>query len=212
MEKNGGVVFESKKLGDRELPVFIENYVRSHNAQIDYKALRMVADHIGSDLSRLTSELDKVFISMSEGERTITPEVVEREIGVSKEFNAFELRSAIVNRDVYKANLIVKYFDNNQKAGSLYSILPLLFSYFQNLMLAHYCPQKNNSAAVAQHLGLRSEWAAKEYMTGLRNYSGMKTMQIITKMREIDAKGKGIENPNTPPGELMKELIFFILH
>lgn len=212
VEKNGGVVFESKKLGDRELPVFIENYVRSHNAQIDYKALRMVADHIGSDLSRLTSELDKVFISMPEGERTITPEVVEREIGVSKEFNAFELRSAIVKRDVYKANLIVKYFDNNQKAGSLYSILPLLFSYFQNLMLAHYCPQKNNSAAVAQHLGLRSEWAAKEYMTGLRNYSGMKTMQIITKMREIDAKGKGIENPNTPPGELMKELIFFILH
>lgn len=211
-EKNGGVVFESKKKGDRELPIFIEDYVRSKNAEIDYKATQMIADHIGADLSRLSSELDKVLISMSEGEKRITPEIVEREIGVSKEFNPFELKSAIVNRDVFKANQILKYFYKNQKAGSLYSVLPLLFNYFQNLMVAYYAPNNKNENSVAQFLELKSSWAARDYMTGMRNYSGMKTMQIISKMREIDAKSKGIENPNTDQGELMKELIFFILH
>lgn len=211
-EKNGGVVFESKRKSDRELPGFIENYLKTKNVSIDYKATQMIADHIGADLSRLTSELDKVLISLPDDNRKITPEIVEREIGVSKDFNLFELRSAIVNRDVYKANQIVKYFNNNQKAGSLYSVLPILFSFFQNLMIAYYAPNKNDENAVAHHLDLRSGWAAREYITGMRNYSGKKTLQIISKIREFDAKGKGIENPNTSQGELLKELIFFILH
>ncbi|MCR5130805.1 MAG: DNA polymerase III subunit delta [Prevotella sp.] len=212
IEKNGGVVFESKKKSDRELPGFIETYLTSKKATIDYKATQMIAEHIGSDLNRLISELDKVLISMKEGDRRITPEIVEREIGVSKDFNTFELRSAIINRDVYKANLIVKYFDNNPKAGSLYSILPMLFNYFQNLMIAYYAPSKTDENIIARHLDLKSGWAARDYKTGLRNFTGTKTLQIISKMREIDAKGKGIENPNTGQGELMKELIFFILH
>lgn len=212
VERNGGVVFESKKKTDRELPGFIEDYLRTKNASIDYKATQMIADHIGADLSRLSSELDKVLISMPEGERKITPDIVEREIGVSKEFNPFELKSAIINRNVFKANQIVKYFDKNQKAGSLYAVLPLLFSYFQNLMTAYYAPNKTDEKALAQYLDQKSTWAVRDYVTGLRNYSGMKTMQIISKLREIDAKSKGIENPNTDQGELMKELIFFILH
>ena len=211
IEKNG-VLFESKKKNERDLPSFIIDYLKTKDAKIDQKASQMIADHIGADLSRLTSELDKVLISLPEGARTITPEIVEREIGVSKDFNAYELRAAIINRNVYKANQIVKYFDKNPKAGSVYSFLPLLFHYFQHLMLAYYAPNRTNENAVAQYLGLRSGWAARDYMTGMRNYSGMKTMQIISKMREIDAKSKGIENPNTDAGELMKELIFFILH
>ena len=212
-----GVVFESKKKDERELPAFIEGYLREKGVSIDYKASQMIADHIGSDLSRLTSELDKVLISLPEngengGKRVVSPEIVEREIGVSKDFNAFELKAALINRNVLKANQIVKYFDKNPKAGSIYFFLPQLFKYFQNLMLAHYAPNRTNENSVAQHLGLKSGWAARDYMTGMRNYSGMKTMQIISKMREIDAKSKGIENPNTDAGELMKELIFFILH
>lgn len=211
-EKNGGVVFESKKLDDRELPGFIENYLSDKNVSIDYKAVQMIADHIGSDLSRLSSELDKVLISMPEGHCRVTPDVVEREIGVSKDFNSFELKSAIVNRNVYKANQILKYFDKNKKDDPYFSIVPLLFSYFQNLMIAYYAPNKTNENAVAQYLGFRSGWAARDYMTGMKNFTAMKTMQIISKFREIDAKVKGIENPNTSQGELMKELIFFILH
>ena len=207
-----GVLFESKKLYDRELPGFIERYLKARKVTIDAKSTQMIADNIGADLSRLTGELDKVILSLPEDNRKVTPQVVEDQIGVSKEFNGYELRDAIVTRNVYKANQIIKYFDENPKAGSIYSFLPLLFSYFQNLMIAYYAPNNKSQEGVAEWLELRSAWAAKEYMTGMRNYSGMKTMQIISKIREIDAKSKGLDNPNTPPGELMKELIFYILH
>ena len=207
-----GVVFESKKKRDYELPGFIEGYLLKHKVAIDNKSASMIADHIGSDLGRLTSELDKLQISLPENDRRVTPEIVEERIGVSKDFNAFELRNAIVNRDVFKANQIINYFDRNPKAGSIFAFLPLLFNYFQNLMLSYYAPNRNNENSVAQFLDLRSVWAVKDYMVGMRNYTGMKTMQIISKFREIDAKSKGIDNPNTSSGELMKELIFFILH
>ena len=207
----GAVIFESKKLYERDLPVFIVDYLKRHQATIDHKSCLMIAEHIGSDLSRLTSELDKVCLSMPEGSRHITPEVVEEQIGVSKDFNGFEFRSAIANRDILKANQILKYFDSNPKSGGPFMLIPLLFNFFQNLMLAHYAPQKTDSG-VAQFLDLRNAWGAKEYMIGLRNYSGMKTMQIIQKIRETDAKSKGLDNPNTPVGDLMKELVFFILH
>lgn len=207
-----GVVFESKKLYDRQLPGFIETYLKQRKATIEPKAVQMIADHIGADLHRLTSELDKLLISLSESDRRVTPEIVEREIGVSKDFNAFELRSAIVNRDVFKANQIIKYFDSNPKAGSLYALLPLLFGYFQNLMLAYYAPNKQNEAEFAKFLDLRGTWGLREYITGMRNYSGVKVMQIIEKMKEVDAKSKGVDNPYTSAGDLMKELIFFILH
>lgn len=211
-QAGGGVIFESKKLYERELPGFIETYLRQYQVTIEPKAAQMIADHVGADLNRLTSELDKLLLSRLTTNGRVTPEVVEKEIGVSKDFNAFELRNAIIYRDIYKANLIIKYFDNNPKAGSLFSFLPMIFTYFENLMIAYYAPNRNNENAVANYLELRNAWAAKEYIIGMRNYSGMKTMQIISKIREIDAKSKGLDNPNTGPGELMKELIFFILH
>ena len=176
--QGAGVLFESKKLKDRDLPVFIERYLGAKNVKIDPKSTQMISDNIGADLSRLTSELDKVILSLPE----------------------------------YKANLIIKYFDENPKAGSLYSFLPMLFNFFQNLMIAYYAPNNKSQEAVGEWLELRNSWAAKDYMVGMRNYTGVKTMQIISKIREIDAKSKGLDNPNTPPGELMKELIFYILH
>ena len=209
---SAGVLFESKKLRDRDLPAFIENYLKARQVSIDPKYTQMIADNIGADLSRLTGELDKVILSLSEQDRRVTPQIVEDQIGVSKEFNGFELRDAIVNRNVFKANQIIKYFDENPKAGSIYSFLPMLFNYFQNLMIAYYAPNNKSQESVAEWLEMRSPWAAKDYMTGMRNYTAMKVMQIISKIREIDAKSKGLDNPNTPPGELMKELIFYILH
>jgi DNA polymerase-3 subunit delta len=210
--QSAGVLFESKKLRDRDLPVFIEHYLKARDVTIDVKSTQIIADSIGADLSRLTSELDKVILSLPKESRRVTPQVVEDQIGVSKEFNSFELRDAIVNRNVFKANQIIKYFDDNPKAGSIYSFLPMLFNFFQNLMIAYYAPKKQSQEGVAEWLELRSAWAAKDYMIGMRNYTGMKVMQIIGKIREIDAKSKGLDNPNTPPGELMKELIFYILH
>lgn len=116
LAKAVGVVFESNKLRDYQLQPFISNYLKGRKASIEEKASRMIADHVGSDLNRLTSELDKVLISLPADDRRITPEIVEREIGVSKDFNAFELRDAIVHKNVFKANQIIKYFDENPKA------------------------------------------------------------------------------------------------
>ena len=210
--QSAGVLFESKKLRDRDLPVFIEQYLKPREVTIDTKSTQIIADSIGADLSRLASELDKVILSLPKESRRVTPEVVEDQIGVSKEFNSFELRDAIVNRNVFKANQIIKYFDDNPKAGSIYAFLPMLFNFFQNLMIAYYAPNNKSQEGVAEWLELRNAWSAKDYMIGMRNYTGMKVMQIIGKIREIDAKSKGLDNPNTPPGELMKELIFYILH
>lgn len=207
-----GVVFESKKKRDYELPAFIEAYLKRNHVAIDTKSAAMIAEHIGADLSRLISELDKVMISLPDDDRRVTPDVVEREIGVSKEFNIFELKTAIIERNVFKANQIVKYFDKNPKAGSLFSCLPLLYTYFQNLMVAFYAPDKNNDNNLAAFLELKSVWGLKDYRVGMRNFSAMKTLQILAKIRETDAKSKGLDSLNTSTDDLMRELIFFILH
>ncbi len=207
-----GVVFESKKKRDYELPTFIETYLKKNRVAIDPKSAAMIAEHIGADLSRLISELDKVMISLPDDNRRVTPDIVEREIGVSKEFNIFELRTAIIERNVFKANQIVKYFDKNPKAGSLFSCLPLLYTFFQNLMVAFYAPDKNNDNNLAAFLELKSVWALKDYRVGMRNFSAMKTLQILAKIRETDAKSKGLDSLNTSTDDLMRELVFFILH
>lgn len=207
-----GVVFESKKKRDYELPAFIETYLKKNHVAIDPKSAAMIAEHIGADLSRLISELDKVMISLPDDNRRVTPDIVEREIGVSKEFNIFELKIAIIERNVFKANQIVKYFDKNPKAGSLFSCLPLLYTFFQNLMVAFYAPDKNNDNNLAAFLELKSVWALKDYRVGMRNFSAMKTLQILAKIRETDAKSKGLDSLNTSTDDLMRELIFFILH
>lgn len=205
-----GVVFKSEKLRENAIPSFIDDYVRSCKATIDPKAKAMIADFIGADLSRITSEIDKVLVSMPEGERKVTPEVVEQKIGISKDYNMFELRDALINKDVLKANRIVKYLDSNPKSASLYAFLPGLFSFFQNLMVAHYSDRTDRGVMLA--LGFKSEWAVKDYMKALRVFSAGKTMKIIQQIRETDAKSKGIDNPNTSPGDLLKQLVFFILH
>ena len=207
-----GIVFESKKKKDYELPNFITNYLKTKKADIDSRSAEIIAQSVGADLHRLISELDKLLIALPQDNRKVTPDLVEQQIGISKEYNVFELRDAIIEKDVLKANRIVNYFDKNPKAGSLYSFIPMLFNFFQNLMVAHYAPDKNNERALAAYLEQKNLWGVRSYLTGLRNYTARKTLQIIAKLREIDAKSKGIDNPSTSSGDLMRELIFYITH
>jgi len=210
--KRAGILFESKKVSDRELPGFILSYFEQRQVSIDPKSVQMMAEAIGADLSRLTTEMEKLVTALPEDKRSVTPLLVERHVGVSKDFNAFELRDAIINKNVYKANQIISYFEKNPKAGSVYSMLPLLFAFFQNLLAAYYAPNRKSQESVAQHLGLRTPWGARDYMTGMNNYPGGKVLQIVHKMREVDAKSKGLDNPSTPAEQLMQELVYFILH
>ena len=205
-----GVVLRSEKIKERELPAFIEQYAASQNATIEPKAKAMIADFIGVDLSRIVSEIDKTLISMDDNKRVITPEIVEAKIGISKDFNFFELRNALVEKDVVKANRIVKYIDSNPKSVSLFSFLPPLFTFFQNLMVAHYTDRTDRG--VMQALGYKSPYAVMDYMKAMRMYNASKTMKIIHEIRVTDAKSKGVDNPNTTPGDLLKQLVYFILH
>ncbi len=210
MRDDNVAVFESKKLKEQDLPLFISTYLKVDNITIDEKSSSIIASAIGSDLNRLTSELEKLKIGLEGDVKCVTPELVEEKIGVSKDFNAFELRDAVISKNVFKANQIAEYFDKNPKAGSVYSVLPLLFQYFATLMQAHYSPKKDERS-LSEWLGV-SIWATRAYTQGLRNYSARKTLNIIHKLREIDAKSKGLDNPNISAGELMKELLFFIMH
>lgn len=210
--KSVGVVFESVKLKDAALPTFISSYMKAHGVTIDQKIISVIAESIGSNLTRLSSELDKLILSLPDNDKRVTPELVEKVIGVSKDYNPFELKNALLSRNISKAYGIINYFDKNPKSGGAFVLVPSLFSFFQNLMLVWYAPNRNNAAAVAQYMGFKTEWQVRDYISGMRVFSAMKTMQIISKLCEIDEKNKGLNSSNTPSGDLMKELIFFILH
>lgn len=210
-EKNG-VFFYAERIYDSKLPDFITGYLREKGYDIDYKAMQMIADHIGTDLSRMATELDKLIISMPEGQQKIMPVDVEEKIGISKDFNESELRAALIARNVEKANLIAKYLDKNPKEGDVHAIIPRLFTFFQNLMAAYYCPDKSNSKALAIALS-QPEWYVRMYiMPALRNYKAVKTMQIISILRTTIAKSNGLDNRSATSGELLQELVYYILH
>lgn len=212
--QNVGEVAAFAPLRDWELAPFIEECVKEKRATIDRKATSMLAEHVGSDLKRLISEIGKMCATFPPGvPNTITPTLVEKCVGISKDFNSFELRDAIAAHDVKKANIIVNHLMGNPRSGGLFAIIPLLFSFFENLMLAHYAPAPRNASAIMSYLGLRNEYATKIYSEAMRHYSPMKTMQIIDKFRDVDARSKGLDSTaNTTPEELAKELLFFILH
>ena len=209
IQKNG-VVYESQKLNERALPIFISDYLKAKQKTIDTNASMMMADHIGADLNRLASELDKLVIALPKGESKITADLVEENVGISKEFNNWELRNALMVKDVFKANRILSYFESNPKANPAIPTLAVLFSLFASMMQGYYAPEKTEFG-LANHLGI-SPYQARELLAIMKLYSARKTMDIIAKIRETDAKLKGIEKGNATDGEIMRELLFFILH
>lgn len=205
------VVFDSKKMKDYQLPLFINNYMQQKGFEMDPKATQMMADFVGADLGRMTGELNKLIITQPKELKRVTPEQIERNIGISKDYNAFELRSAIVEKDVMKANRIIKYFAENPKTNPIQMTLALLFNFYSNLFIAYYSPEKSE-AGVASFLGLKSPWAAKEYVSAMGKYTGLKAMQILHEIRITDARSKGIDNNSVDEANLLRELIFKILH
>ena len=206
-----GILFESKKIKDSQLPAFINSYMKRKGIDMEPKASAMLADFVGTDLSRLTGELEKLIITLPAGQKRVTPEQIEKNIGISKDYNNFELRSALVEKDILKANKIIKYFEENPKTNPIQMTLSLLFNFYSNLMLSYYSPEKTEQG-IASWLGLKSPWAARDYLTAMRRYNGVKTMQIIGEIRYADAKSKGINNASMSDGDILRELVFKILH
>ena len=205
------VVVESKKMKDDQLPTFVNNYLRGKGLVADSKTVGMICEAVGSDLNRLAGEIDKLVLSLPQGSSMITPEIVEDNIGISKEYNNFELQSALVNKDVYKANKIIQYFANNPKKNPIQLTLSVLFGFFSNVMMAYYAPDKSERG-VAGFLGLKSTWGVKDYITAMKNYRAVHVMAILHEIRLADARSKGGDAVTVPDGEIMRELLYKILH
>jgi DNA polymerase III subunit delta len=208
--QKSGIYFESKPLYDNQVPVWITKYLQAKNFGIDPRAAQLIADFVGSDLQRIVNDLEKVTISMIPG-TSILPQDVEKNIGISKDFNSFELQNALGKKDILKSNRIINYFIDNEKMHPFPVIMGMLVNYFRKLLLYHSLENKLNSTEKAQKLGV-SPFFLNDYVTAARNYNLDKVVMIISMMREYDLRSKGARGGSTENGELLRELIFKILH
>ena len=217
-EKKGGVLMESDLLKDYQVEKWIRDYVAQRNkelkangdeVQIDDKVTKILADSIGSDLTQIVGALQKLIDGRPEGVKVIDAALVERNIGISKDFNVFELQDALIKGDVVKANRITQYFASS-KDHPMVKELGVLYGFFANLMVYHYLPDKSDRA-VASALGV-NPYFVKDFAAAARRYSAGKTFAIIGYFRDTDARLKGINNPSAKDADLWKELIYKIMH
>lgn len=210
IDKNG-IVFESKKIPEYKIPAFISSYMQQKGLAIDAKSAQMLSDYLGNDLSKLTNEIAKLLIAMPKGQTQVTPNLIEENIGISKDFNNFELLKAVIEKNTFKVNQIADYFEKNPKNNPLIVTLVVLFNFFSNLMICYWAKNKTEQG-IAAELGFRNPYQAKDYVMALKNYNAFKCMEILSLLRIYDAKCKGVDNVSTPDAELLKELLYKITH
>lgn len=207
--QKSGILFESKKLYDNEVPKWISDYVKRKGYAIDPRAVQMLAEYLGTDLAKIVNEVGKLFINLPKGEQ-ITVKNIEDNIGISKDFNIFELQKALATKNSFKAFQIAKYFEENPKSNPMPMTIALLFSYFSKVLIYHSLKDKKpNSVAAALSV---SPYFVNDYAVAAKSYSTAKLLDIISDIREYDMKSKGVGNISVPEGQLLKELIYKILN
>lgn len=206
--KKNGAIFESKRLSERNVVPVINDLIKDKGLNVDPKSLSMLRDYIGADLSRLYNEIGKLALILGPG-AMVTPEAIERNIGISKDYNNFELIDAIVSRNAAKAFTIIEYFRNNPKNNPTVMTVSSLFNQYSNLLIYHYTRDKSQSGYM-DALGLRSAWGLRVYETAARSYNVRQTIEIISAIREFDTRSKGIGSRQNEY-DLLKDLIFHIL-
>lgn len=208
MEKNG-VVMESAPMYESKLPGWIMDYIREKKAGIQPVAANLLAEYLGNDLSKVVNELDKLLLNVKSG-KEISAEDVQNNTGISKEYNVFELQAALAKRDVLKANRIIEYFAANPKSNPIVLILSNLNSYFTKVLRYHYLADRSPQT-LARELGV-SPYFVKEYEAAARTYPSERVVGVIGSLREYDLKSKGVDAVGTSAGDLLKELIFKLMH
>jgi DNA polymerase-3 subunit delta len=210
MLETHGVYFESPRIRDYLIPGWIERYLMTKGIKTDPSASAMLTEYLGTDLHKIVNELDKLIITLPEGKPVITAALIEKNIGISKDYNNFELQKAIGEKDILKANMIVHYFASNPKENPIMLTMTSLFGYFSKLLTYHYITDKskNNVAAVLKV----NPFFVKDYESSALKYNVAKTVQIISLLRTYDLRSKGFGDPGTDPGDLLKELVYKILH
>lgn len=206
--RKNGVIFESRKVTEYNAPAYIASYIKSKGLSAQQKSLEMLRDFIGTDLSRLFNEIDKLATLLPAGAE-VTPEVIERNIGVSREFNSFELVDALAAKDAAKVFRIAAYFRSNPKAVPLVMATASVFNFFADLLAAHYAPD-HSEAGIQQALGIKNMFAARRLRTAMANYSAVKTVEIIGAIRTFDAQSKGVGSRQNEH-RLFYDLLYHIL-
>lgn len=204
-----GLVFLSEKVRDYKLVDWISNYAKDTGYQITPKAAMLLAEFLGTDLSRISNELEKLSILVEKG-TTINEVHIEENIGISKDYNFFELQNAFAERDYPKASKIINYFEKNPKMGPIIPIISNLFSYHTKLMRIHFMKDKSRES-LASNLGI-NPFVVAQYTNAARIYNPKKLAENIAILQEYDLKSKGIENASASDGELMKEMIYRLMN
>jgi len=204
-----GVIYESARIYDNKVPAWINEQVTGRGYSIRPDACLLLAEYLGSDLGRISNELEKLLINLPAG-IAIDTALIERNIGISKDYNIFELQNALGARDVTKANRIINYFAANTKQNPMIVVLTVLFGFFMKLMIYHQLrdKSKNNAASVLSV----NPFFVKDYIQAAQNYSFRRLRTIIGLLREYDLRLKGINNGSTEESELLRELVYKILH
>jgi DNA polymerase-3 subunit delta len=204
-----GVLFESSKIYDNQVPGWISEQVKAKGYTIKPEAAQLLSEYLGSDLGRISNETEKLIINLPAGS-VIDGTIIERNIGISKDYNVFELQNALGLRDVKKANRIINYFAGNTKQNPTIVVVTVLFGFFMKLMIYHQLKDKSKNVA-ASALGV-SPFFIKDYAQAAENYSFQRLRAIIGLLREYDLRLKGINNGSAGESELLRELVFKILH
>ncbi len=202
------VVFRSDRLRDYQLAGPIMDYCASRGVGIDDKAVSLMCDYIGNPLSKLFGEIDKLILAAGNDIKRITPDLIEKNIGISKDFNTFELVKALARKDYPKSMMIVEYFSKNPKQNPGVMIVATLFSFFSKLFVATVTRDKSDASLMSE-LELKSAYALRDYRDGLQYYNARMALGAIHALREYDAQSKGIGSTQNEY-ELLKELIFKI--
>jgi len=203
------VVYESKRIKESELNNWILNQVNNKGYTITGKACTMLAEFLGNNLEKIVNELSKLFINHHKNQQ-ITEEVIEKYIGISKDYNTFELINAIANKNIIKTNKIIHYFALNPKENSIFKTIPMLFGFFSKLLLIHSLPDKSEANITAN--AKLNYYSKPDYIVGYRNYSPNRIIEIISWIRECNIRAIGVENYSVDEGELLRELVFKILN
>jgi DNA polymerase III subunit delta len=201
--KDKTVLYTSKKLYENELPEWTSQLVSSKGFTINNKALSLLIDHIGNDLSRISNEVDKMVLNLA-GRKNITEDDIEQFVGISKEFNVFELQDALGKRDFYKAIRIANYFEHNPKAGPLQLIFPSLYGFFSKVQMVYGAT--GNEKSLAAQIGI-SEWKIREYINAAKKYDPHAVEKNILLLNQYNLKSIGINDAGTSDGMLLKEMI-----
>lgn len=212
MLKSKAVVFQSKPLYDNQVPDWISKYLKKRKLQVQPEAAALLAEYLGTNLSKVVNELDKLRLNLAEG-TIVTSKHIEDNIGISKDYNVFELQKALSQRDVLKSNRIVNYFTANPKKNALPTVISSLYNYFSKVYMLHFLKQLPEGELLSA-LQLRSAFFLREYRAAARAYPRWKTEHVLSLLKEFDLKSKGVDYNSTgkPDGQLLKELIWKILH